>query len=223
MSQLASKYLRGGFAAACAVALGQLVAGAARAADYNVGPIHIGQPWARATPKGASSAASYMTVTNTGTTPDRMTCVSSEAAAHCEIHTMSMEGGVMKMRPVDGGLEIAPGGTVTLKPGGLHMMLVDLKHPLEQGKMAAATLKFEKAGTVDVDFPIAAIGAAAPGLPAGGGTMMMEGGGGSMMKMDKHLGAAFCIGVGMTRRGKRRCNGPIDCLKIHALRLVNTT
>jgi hypothetical protein len=52
--------------------------------------------------------------------------------------------------------------------------------------MAAATLKFEKAGTVDVDFPIAAIGAAAPGLPAGGGTMMMEGGGGSMMKMDKH-------------------------------------
>jgi copper(I)-binding protein len=188
MAHLAAKSLRArsircGLAAAFALAAAQLAAAAAaEAADYDVGPIHIAQPWARATPKGASSGAGYMTVTNNGTTPDRMTCVSSDAAEKCQIHTMTMEGGVMKMRPVEGGLEIKPGETVTLKPAGLHVMFVDLKHPLEQGKTVEATLKFEKAGTVDVAYPIAAIGAAAPGVPAGGGNMMQ---GGGMMQM-KH-------------------------------------
>lgn len=162
----------------------------ARAADYDVGAIHITQPWTRATPKGASAAAGYMTVSNRGTTPDRLTCVSSEAAARCEIHTMTEEGGIMKMRPVEGGLEIPPGGVVTLKPSGLHVMLMGLKYPLEQGKTVEVTLKFEQAGTVKVEFPIAAIGAAAPGAAAGGGTMMMQGGsmmkGGGMMQKDKH-------------------------------------
>jgi periplasmic copper chaperone A len=109
--------------------------------------------------------------------------VSSEASAECQIHTMTMDNGVMKMRPVEGGLEIKPGETVALKPSGVHMMLIDLKHPLEQGK-TAAILKFEHAGTIDVEYPIAAIGATAPGAPAGGG-MMMKGHGG-MMQMDKH-------------------------------------
>jgi len=150
MAHLAAKSLRArsircGLAAAFALAAAQLAAAAAaEAADYDVGPIHIAQPWARATPKGASSGAGYMTVTNNGTTPDRMTCVSSDAAEKCQIHTMTMEGGVMKMRPVEGGLEIKPGETVTLKPAGLHVMFVDLKHPLEQGKTVEATLKFEK-------------------------------------------------------------------------------
>ena len=76
------------------------------------------------------------------------------------------------------------GETVTLKPSSLHLMLIDLKHTLEQGKTAKATLKFEHAGTIDVEFPIAAIGAAAPGAPAGRGGMKMEGHGG-MMQMDK--------------------------------------
>ena len=90
----------------------------------------------------------------------------------------------MKMRPVEGGLEIKPGETITLKPSSFHVMLVNLKHPLAQGNMVKATLKFENAGTINVEYPIAAIGAAAPGAPAGGGTMM-EGHGG-MMQMDKH-------------------------------------
>jgi len=182
MTHLAGKYIRYGLAAAFALAAVQLVAAGVEAPDYDVGPIHIAQPWARATPKGASSSAGYMTVTNNGTTPDRLTCVSSDAAAQCQIHTMTMEGGVMKMRPVEGGLEVKPGETVTLKPSGLHVMFVDLKHPLEQGKTVEATLKFEKAGTVDVEYSIAAIGAAAPGVPAGGGNMMQ---GGGMMQM-KH-------------------------------------
>ena len=91
----------------------------------------------------------------------------------------------MKMRPVEGGLEIKPGETVTLKPSGLHVMLVDLKHPLEQGKVVEATLQFEKAGTVKIEFPVAAIGATAPAAPAGEGGMKMEGHGGKM-QMDKH-------------------------------------
>ena len=91
---------------------------------------------------------------------------------------MSMDNGVMKMRPVEGGIEIKPGETVTLKPGSDHLMLMNIKHPLEAGKTVEATLQFEKAGTVKVEFAILAMGAAAPGAPAGGGSMMMEGHGG---------------------------------------------
>jgi periplasmic copper chaperone A len=188
MTKFACNFICRGFAAALALLVAQLVGaqflGApAWAADYDVGAIHISQPWARATPKGASVGAAYMTVTNKGTTPDRVTCVSSDASAQCQIHTMTMEGGVMKMRPVEGGLEIKPGETATLKPGGLHIMLVDLKHPLEKGSTLKATFKFEEAGTIDVEYPIAAIGAPAPGV-ATGGASMRDGPG--MMQMNKH-------------------------------------
>jgi periplasmic copper chaperone A len=159
-------------------------ANASLAADYDVGSIHIAQPWSRATPKGAKAGAGYMTITNKGTTPDKVSCVSDDASAQCEIHSMTMEGGVMKMRPVEGGLEIKPGETVTLAPSGFHVMFRDLKHPLEEGKTVKATLKFDKAGTVDLEYPVAAIGAPAPGAAAGG-TMKMQGPGGGMMKMDK--------------------------------------
>jgi periplasmic copper chaperone A len=188
-----------GFAAAAAAALvlAQFAAAPARAADYDVGPIHISQPWARATPKGASAAAAYMTVTNNGTAPDRLSCISSDASAQCQIHTMTMEDGVMKMRPVEGGLEIKPGETVTLKPSSFHVMLTSLKHGLEQGKTVKATLKFERAGTVDVEYPIAAIGAAAPGVPAGGGTMM----GGAMAPMGGAMGGAMGGGGAMAPTG----------------------
>ncbi len=167
-----------------ALAVMQISTTPARAADYDIGSIHITQPWARATPKGASSGAAYMTITNNGKAPDRVTCVSSDASAQCQIHTMTMDNSVMKMRPVEGGLEIKPGETLMLKPSSFHVMLVNLKHPLEKGDTVEATLQFEKAGTVKVEFPVAAMGAAAPGAPAGGGNMM-EGHGG-MMQMDKH-------------------------------------
>jgi len=179
------KYLCHAVAAGFALAVAQLPTVPAQAKDFDVGSIHITQPWARATPKGASSAAAYMTVTNGGSAPDRVSCVSSDASAECQIHTMTMEDGVMKMRPVEGGLEIKPGETVTLKPSSLHVMLINLKHPLEQGKTVKVTLKFENAGTIDVDYPIAAIGAPAPGVAAGGGGMMMGDHGGGMMQMNK--------------------------------------
>jgi copper(I)-binding protein len=148
---------------ALAFLIGVLWAVPVQAADYDVGPIHIAQPWARATPKGAKSGAGYMTVTNKGSMPDRLSCVSSDASAECQLHSMTMDKGVMKMRPVEDGLEIQAGETVTLKPSSTHLMFLNLKHPLEQGSTVAATLLFDKAGTVQVEFPIAAIGAAAPG------------------------------------------------------------
>ena len=87
-----------------ALTLLQISTTPAHAADYDIGSIHIAQPWARATPMGASSGAAYMTITNNGKTPDRVSCVSSDASAQCQIHTMTMANGVMKMRPVEGGL-----------------------------------------------------------------------------------------------------------------------
>jgi copper(I)-binding protein len=193
---LAMTALLAGAAALSAALYGDLASPAAAAGDYDVGSIHISQPWSRATPKGAASGAGYMTLTNKGTAPDRVSCVSDDASAQCQIHTMTMENGVMKMRPVEGGLEIKPGESVTLKPGGNHMMFLSLKHSLEQGGMVKATLKFDHAGTIDVEYPVLAIGAPAPDASAGGsmqapgGAMHMQGQGGmqggGMMQMDKH-------------------------------------
>jgi len=191
--------LRGAAAMLAVVAAG-IAAVPADAADYDVGSIHISTPWARATPKGAASGAGYMTITNKGTTPDAVSCVSDNASAQCQIHTMTMEGGVMKMRPVEGGLEIKPGETVTLQPGGYHIMFVNLKHSLEQGQSVKATLKFEHAGTVDVEYPIAAIGAPAPGAAAGGETMMQGAGGGMNMHGGEMQGGGM-QGGGMMMQG----------------------
>jgi len=179
------KFTSRGVAAASAALIAQIFPAAltavpAHAADYDIGSIHISTPWARATPQGASAGAGYMAITNKGTASDRVSCVSDDASAQCQIHSMTMDGGVMKMRPVEGGLEIKPGETVTLAPGGYHVMFVGLTHPLEQGKTVDVKLKFDTAGTVDVQYPIAAIGAPAPGGAAAGGGMMMQGSGGGM-------------------------------------------
>jgi len=182
MTNAARKIASYAFSAALSLTLAQLATTPASAADYNVGEIHISQPWARATPKGAANGAAYMTVINNGKTPDRLSCVSSDASAECQIHSMKMENGVMKMRPVEGGLDIAPGETVTFKPGGFHIMFVDLKHPLQEGREVDAKLKFENAGTIEVAYPVAAIGAPAPGAAGSGGSMMQ---GGGMMQMQK--------------------------------------
>ena len=124
----------------------------AQTAEYDVGSIHIMQLWSRATPKGATAGAGYMTITNKGTTPDKVSCVSDDASAQCEINSFPIE------RPVEGGLEIKPNESVTLKPSGFHVVFRQLKHPLEQGKTVKATLKFDKAGNVDVEFPTLGLG-----------------------------------------------------------------
>jgi periplasmic copper chaperone A len=173
MHNLDSRMITRGAAALLTLLSVPFLVGHAAAAEYKLGTLQITQPWARATPMGADSGAAYMTVTNTGQTAERLSCVSSDAAAKCQIHEATMEGGVMKMRPVEGGLQVKPGETVTLKPGGYHMMLVGLKAPLQQGKTVMATLQGDNGATVQVEFPIAGIGAAVPGTESGGGGMMM--------------------------------------------------
>ena len=108
-------------------------ANAAPAAEVAAGTLKIVQPWSRATPNGAQVAGGYVAVTNTGTEPDTLTGATFENAGRAELHSMSMEGGVMKMAPVEGGLVIKPGETVTLKPGGYHLMFLDLRSPLKKG------------------------------------------------------------------------------------------
>jgi periplasmic copper chaperone A len=132
----------------------------AQARDYNVGSIDIADPWSRATPKGASVAVGYMKITNKGTTADRLISGASEIAPTFEVHEMSMDKGVAKMRPVKGGLEIKPGETVELKPGSFHVMFVGLKKPLTAGEHINATLVFEKAGAITIEYDVLAMGAA---------------------------------------------------------------
>ena len=123
-----------GLAAGLVLLSAQLSTTSGRASDYRIGSMVITQPWARATPKGASTGAAYMTITNTGSAPDRVSCVSSDASAECQIHIMAMDSGVMKMRRIEGGLEIKPNETAAFKPSGLHLMLVHLKHPLDRAR-----------------------------------------------------------------------------------------
>ena len=109
-----------------------LAGGAALAKTYTVGSIEIGNPWARATPKGAPVGGAYMIITNKGAEADRLISVASPAASQIEVHQMSMDNGVMSMRPVPGGLEIKPGQTVVLNPESFHLMLMVLKQPSQE-------------------------------------------------------------------------------------------
>jgi periplasmic copper chaperone A len=147
-----------GIFVACTIAFSS----AAHAYDYKVGSIEIDRPWSRAVPKGATVAAGYLTIRNTGSEPDRLVSGSTPVAGKFEIHEMSMDNGVMRMRPVPGGLVIKPGETVELKPQSFHIMMMGLKQPIEKGKPFTGSLAFEKAGTIDVDFTVEAVGATAP-------------------------------------------------------------
>jgi periplasmic copper chaperone A len=126
---------------------------------YKAGDLTIETPWTRATPGGAKVAGGYLRITNGGKEPDRLTGGSLTGSGRAEVHEMKTEAGIMRMRPIDGGLVIAPGQTVELAPGGYHMMFMDLTVGLKQGDKIKGTLTFEKAGTVAVEFAVRAIGA----------------------------------------------------------------
>ena len=147
-----------------ALAAGLLAAGIpASAHDYKIGALEIAHPWSRATPRGARVAGGYLTITNKGTTPDRLMGGSLVAAGRFEIHEMTMSNGVMQMRALPRGLEIKPGETVELKPGSFHLMFMELRQPLEPGKSVKGTLAFEKAGTIDLEYSVEPIGGPPPG------------------------------------------------------------
>jgi len=154
---------------ACAAIAAAFLSTSVSARDYDVGPLRISHAWIRPTPPGAPTAAGYLTVANHGAAPDHLLGGTSSDLARIEIHQMSMTGAIMRMRPVVGGLAIAPGKTVQLTAGGdYHLMLIGPKHALKAGDQIPATLRFEKAGEVKVVFvvenPAAKAASSMPGM-----------------------------------------------------------
>ncbi len=122
-------------------------------------PIAVQQPWARATPTGAKTGAVYMILDNKSANADRLTGASSDVADKAQIHEMSVVNGVMQMRQLADGLPVPAGGSVVLKPGSYHVMLIGLKKPLAVGETFPLTLTFAKAGNISVTVAVQAIGA----------------------------------------------------------------
>lgn len=140
-----------------------VVVGSAAANEYRIGDLVVVQPWTRATPAGAPVAGGYMRITNTGAVADRLVGGSSPAARTFELHEMAVVDGIMRMRPLAQGIAIAPGETVELRPGGLHVMFIGLNARLSAGQPIAGTLRFERAGTLEVSYTVEAMGAPGPG------------------------------------------------------------
>jgi periplasmic copper chaperone A len=145
------------------------IATPALAQEFKAGDITIDKLWTRATPKGSEVGAGYFVVHNNGDTPDRLIGGSADFA-RVEIHEMKTENGVMTMPEQKNGLDIPAHGTVRFSPGGYHVMFAHLAKPLVKGEKVKATLSFERAGQVAVEFPVEGLGASGP-APTTGGSM----------------------------------------------------
>ncbi len=131
---------------------------AAATQKFALGQIEIGNAWARASMAAARTGGGFFTLANNGAAPDRLIAASSPAAERVEIHAIKVVGSDLRMRELADGLAVAPGITLTLKPRGYHLMLLDLKAPLEQGGRVPVTLTFEKAGNIDIELVVAPAG-----------------------------------------------------------------
>jgi copper(I)-binding protein len=140
--------------------------------EVKLGALVIDHAWIKMPPMGAEVAGGYMTITNTGADADRLIAASSDIAEMIQLHTVTMQDDVMKMVELKDGIEIPAGGTVELKPKSLHLMFMELKHPLVEHATVAGTLTFEKAGTVAVEFEVEPMGADG----SNDGMDMMDGG-----------------------------------------------
>ncbi len=130
--------------------------------DITSGSMIIENPWSRATPKGAKVGAGYLNILNIGNVADRLVSAQSDISARVEIHTMKIDGGVMKMRKLSDGLVIAPKSEVALKPGGYHLMFMGLKEPLKENQDFNVILTFKNAGQIDILFKTGRIGGSSP-------------------------------------------------------------
>ncbi len=159
------------FASVVALALS---ASAVFAHEFTLGSLEIGHPASKATLPGQPVGGGFMTITNKGTEADRLVSITApDVSDDVQIHEMAVENDVMKMRQLPDGIEIPAGAKVELKSGGLHVMFMRIKHPFKEGETFKATLNFEKAGKIDVDFKIEA---AKPGAkPADGAAASHEG------------------------------------------------
>ncbi len=125
------------------------------------GDIEVEHPFARASAGMATVGAAFMTLKNDGDTPDTLVSASSPVAAKTELHTHIKDGDIMRMREVPS-IEVPADGTTVLQPGGLHVMLIDLKAPLKEGETFPLTLTFANAGSMTVEVPVKSPGAMAP-------------------------------------------------------------
>ncbi|NRG19700.1 copper chaperone PCu(A)C [Rhizobiales bacterium] len=139
------------------------------AEEIRIGDLAVSNGWTRATPPRAVAGGGFVTITNNGSEDDLLVSASAAVSGKAELHQMSVVDNIMKMRHLPDGVPIPAGETVELKPGGFHVMFLDLKEPLKKGDTLKVSLTFEKAGTVEVPFTIEKIGAKAPAHGAHGG------------------------------------------------------
>lgn len=146
-----------------------LLAGPASAEEVRAGPLVIDQAFSRATAGAGVPGVAYLRIRNTGAEPDRLLSASMPAAGQASLHASLRQGDVVRMRPLTG-VDVPPGATVVLSPEGrLHLMLENLRAPLRAGGTVALTLRFERAGEVQVDLPVGRAGATAPAGPGHAG------------------------------------------------------
>jgi copper(I)-binding protein len=129
------------------------LAAAAHAHPYSVGNLIIGHPWSRPTASGIPTGVAYLSITNKGSQQDTLIGASTPAAARVEFHRTSLEAGMARMRPA-GAVVVEPNATITAEPGGLHLMLVDLKAPLVAGTSVPLVLQFKSAGLITVQLKV---------------------------------------------------------------------
>lgn len=130
------------------------------------GTLTIEMPWSREMPPGSKVAGGFMKITNTGKEADKLIGGTYINAQRVEVHEMSMDNGIMRMREVAGGLVIEPGKSVELKPGSYHVMFLDLTKPNVKGDKNKGTLVFEKAGKVEVEYEVRQLGGSGQSMPA---------------------------------------------------------
>ncbi len=148
-----------------ALALGAIVsltASAAMAHGYRSGALSIQHPWSRETAVGQAVGGGFLTITNSGDREDRLISGTTPVAAEVQLHTMTMDGGVMRMRQVTGGIVVPTKGSVELKPGGYHIMFMGLRRQLRQGERFPVTLRFQRARSVTVQFAVQPVTSTGP-------------------------------------------------------------
>lgn len=143
MNRYATKW----FAAVAFLITVGAVAALSHAAEAEIG---LSNAWVRPTLGAGRTTAAYVTITNAGTAADRLTAVEAPNASAVEVHTAGMEDGIMRMRKLEG-LDIPVGETVTMAPGGYHIMIIDLEEPIAMGATVPLTLTFEAAGSVTIE------------------------------------------------------------------------
>jgi copper(I)-binding protein len=134
-----------------------VVASAAHAHSFERGDVQVRHPWSRATPPGAKIGVGFMEIRNRGSTPDRLLAITTPAARRVEMHVTRREGDVLKMRQVES-FDIPARERLELRPGGGHLMLVDLVQPLKKGERVPMTLRFERAGELELELEVQELG-----------------------------------------------------------------